>query len=235
MSPHVMPFSEEENAKAYDQAVAADFKKVERINGKLGRLAELLSSVPSLWGGVASLGCTQMFQASDFPVFSEKVLDGGFSPPDWFLTVGKASAQLGLSIAEKMWHNCKDSERKIEELLEIVEERPNIISQDEIERVEKVLRWEEVSNRLDEIAVKVLAFCWIADRLMILSSISCSEAEVKVQKEVWRLLEELFVKDRQTLVTTVDKMISKMREIEEKVGSRKVELADWADIFRLPW
>jgi len=33
----------------------------------------------------------------------------------------------------------------------------------------------------------------------------------------------------------VDTMISKMSEIEEKVGLRKVELADWAVIFCLPW
>lgn len=235
MVPSIFPFSEERSAKNYEQAVVADIRKAERIKAKLKELSEALTSNPSLWGGVVSVGWTQMLASTDFPVPVDRVLDAGFSPPDWFLSTGKASAELGSSVAGRWWKDCNSKKEKVEQLLGIPSEKSESLNSDMINRIEKVIRWREVLKQLDEIGVKVFAFTWVADRLMVLEDISCPEAEVEIQKEVWILLEKLLKNEKELLIGTIDKMVSKMREIKETIGRMEVEVADWAEIVRLPW
>jgi len=235
MVPIFVPHSEEKNAKNYEQAVEADIGKAERIKQKLKELADALTLTPPLWGGVVSFGWAHMLEFTDFPVREDRVLDGGFSPSDWFLSVGNASAKLGLLVAEKYWKDCETEKEKIKQLLKIPfsgEKSPNT---DLINQIEKVLRWREVLERLDENTVKVLAFSWIADKLIVLECISCPEAEMTVQKEVWKLLEKLLEKDKSTLIAMITMMVSRVKEIKDRIQWKEIDVADWAEIIQLPW
>jgi hypothetical protein len=176
-----------------------------------------------------------MLESTDFPVREDRVLDGGFSPPDWFLSVGNASAELGFSVAERFWKGCETEKEKIKQLLKIHTNRTKSPSSDMVNQIEKVLRWREVLERLDETTVKVLAFSWIADRLMVLECISCPEAEVIIQKEVWKLLEKLVEKDKLTLIESTRMTVARVKEIKDRIGMREIDVADWAEIIQLPW
>lgn len=235
MVPVFVPHSEEKNAKNYEQAVEADLSKAERIKQKLKELTDMLTLTPSLWGGVISFGWAHMLEFTDFPVREDRVLDGGFSPSDWFLSVGNASAELGFSVAEKYWKDSKTEKEKIKQLLKIPSYRTKSPSSDLINQIEKVLRWKDVLERLDETTVKVLAFSWIADELMVLECISCPEAEVNVQKEVWKLLEKLLEKDKLTLVEMTRNTVSRVKEIKDRIEWKEIDVADWAEIIQLPW
>ena len=235
MVPIFVPYSEEKNAKNYEQAVEADLSKAERIKQKLLELTDMLTLTPSLWGGVISFGWAHMLEFTDFPVCEDRVLDGGFSPSDWFLSVGNASAELGFSVAQKYWKDSKTEKEKIKQLLKIPSNRTKSPSSDLINQIEKVLRWRDVLERLDETTVKVLAFSWIADKLMVLECISCPEVEVNVQKEVWKLLEKLLEKDKLTLVEMTRNTVSRVKEIKDRIEWKEIDVADWAEIIQLPW
>jgi len=211
----------------YRQAMVRDLQKAKRIVQKLERVARALISNPLLWGGVVELGWTRMLKTSDFPVIADRVLQHGFAPHEWFLKIPKASRVLAASIAERWWHNHDKSLLTVRESLGIPagepEELPDIGT---IERIKRVVKWDDALNSVDEAEVKTLGFLWLADHLIALAKISYDEGEVPIQKRAWELLEELLGISPETIVY-------KMEEITETLAN--IEVASWDEIVRLPW
>ena len=202
--------------------------KVRELVPKLGR-------EQSLQTGAEISGFAYMLEASEFPVFSHRLFQEGFSNIDeWYTSVSNATRFLTLLATRKMW-TVENVEKVLESLRRLslpTFETKKQSGQKDIDRVRKVLKWDEVLEIIDADTCKVMGFLWYVDRLMILEGIRYPESMVLVQEGAWKMLEEKTGKSIQELRNAVMEDVDR---VERGTIEQDFAIASWHEILRLPW
>jgi hypothetical protein len=175
-----------------------------------------------------------MLEASEFPVFSHRLFHYGFSNIDeWHTSVSKATYFLTLLVARKIWL-VEDIENILEPLrhLSLPAFEAKQTEQKVVDKVRKVLAWDEMLEIIDRNTCKVMGFLWYVDRLMILEGILYPETMVLVQKGAWKIIEEKTGKSIQELRSAVMEDIDR---VEKGTLHKGFAIASWHEILRLPW
>ena len=202
---------------------------------KIRELFPKLGTEQSLQTGAEISGFAYMLEASQFPVFSHRLFQEGFSSVDeWYTNLSTAKCFLTLLTARKMW--AVDNVEKALESLRCLSlptfETKKPGEQKDIERVRKVLKWDEVLEIIDANTCKVMGFLWYVDHLMILEGIRYPESRVLVQEEAWKMLAEKTGKSIQELRTAVLEVVDR---VERETTDQGYAIASWHEILRLPW
>jgi len=202
---------------------------------KIRELVPYLGGEQSLQTGAEISGFAYMLEASEFPVFSHRLFQEGFSNVDeWHSGVSNATCFLTLLATRKMWA-VENVEKALESLSRLslpTFETKKQGEQKDIDRVRKVLKWDEVLEIIDANTCKVMGFLWYVDRLTILEGIRYPESMVLVQEGAWKMLEEKTGKSIQELRNAV---IEDVDRVERRTIDQGFAIASWHEILRLPW
>lgn len=202
---------------------------------KIRELVPKLGKEQSLQTGAEISGFAYMLEASEFPVFSHRLFQEGFSSVDeWHTSVSNATCFLTLLAARKTW-SVENVEKALESLCRLslpTFETKKQSKQKDIDRVRKVLKWDEVLEIIDANTCKVMGFLWYVDRLTILGGIRYPESMVLVQEGAWKMLEKKTGKSIQELRNTVMEDVDR---VERRTIDQGYAIASWHEIFMLPW
>jgi hypothetical protein len=216
--------------RTHEGEIFSDMQRSIKVRGlilKLGR-------EQSLQTGAEISGFAYMLGASEFPVFSHRVFYNGFSSIDeWHTSVSKATYSLTLLSARKIWA-VEGIEKMLEPLrhLSLPTFEAKQIEQKVIDKVRKVLAWDEMLKIIDGNVCKIMGFLWYVDRLMILEGICYPESMVLVQERAWKMVEEKTGKSIQELRNAVMEDVDR---VEKGTLDQGFAIASWHEILRLPW
>lgn len=210
-----------------------DTKKIEKAKKFLDRITIILQKYPEAWQFIIALGWWKMMEVSEMPARVDDILGEGFSPKDWMTKAPKSSFQIALNIARRYG--------KIDDLNEAVKflrkEGINIeieksilalaLNHDDVQRVMKILKWDEIKAKLTNSIIKMLAFHWALFFILKYNdSLPLStEFSLKLCKMVWNSVENLLKEKRSDLLSDLENAI--------KILSEK-EIIWASDIIRLP-
>lgn len=206
-------------------AIAADEKRVriaERIAGKcedaIGRDAGLLPSM-------IAIGLWKMLNISDMPAKVDDFLREGFSPRDWVHASFRAIPSLSVSLCRKIGEvgNLTDA-FELTRGADLIENVPTLSDEaDDVERVARVLRWDEIERSLTEDDLKLLGLSWFIVFLLEENEALPSYPDFSI--EVARMIEEL---DERI-------MNANYKELAESFENRIISLEDqdvkWASMI----
>lgn len=205
--------------------IQRDRIKVKKAQVVLNQVSEVVRQSSESWTYVIALGWWKMLETSGMPALINDVLDGGFSPGSWTIKAVRSCPKLALDVAQK-WGEVNQFDDAIA-FLEKIRIRladpivlPPLPSQEDVDKVVKILKWPEVKEKLSECSAKTLAFFWFAFLILehaILLPCS-SEYSVKLFDNIWSGLEKLLKKNRQEI----------LREVETLTGTLAEEGIAWA-------
>jgi hypothetical protein len=203
--------------------ICTDIARAVQVEKSLNQVRSNLERSLQLQAGIVVVGWWRMLETSGFPVVVDEVLREGFSPDKWYLEAPKTSLHLALTVAKK-WY--VDVEKALESVREFSFFVQTNAKTDVVEKVMKVLRWENALKVFSQSESKALAFLWYADYLSALGGVCYSEAVTFVQRRAWELLMENLKKTKSEIVDEVEQMINELPSLE---------LISWAEIIRFPW
>lgn len=198
----------------YKKELDNDILEAKKIEEVLIKKMKELQQGPLHWEEIIGIGLERMFKTSEFPIKNIKeVLDEGFSVYDWFLKVSKITQKLTDDVVKKhMKHKSKQLTM-------------GDSSSTEVEKIKKLLGWEEILENLTEEEVKILAFLWFADYLA--SGVRYPEAEYLIHKRAWLLLEGHTKRKKEEMLQFVKQMI-------DRIDEKNVGATSWREIIRFP-
>ena len=196
-----------------------DTEKVSEAQRILKQITEMLQITPEYWAYIIALGWWKMLEISEMPARVDDILGEGFSPEDWMIRASRSSSQLALNVARK-YGEVED----FDEVVNFLEKRricntQDIIlsltlNQDDIQKVMKVLKWEEIEAELTEPNIKVLAFFW-----SFLFALKCNnlypvttEFSLKLYDTIWNSLENLLREKESDILSNLENTIRTLTE-----------------------
>ncbi|MCK4247809.1 MAG: hypothetical protein KAX04_04650 [Methanomicrobia archaeon] len=214
------------------EIIKSDNEKVMKAQDLLNKIAKILSKSPENWAFIIALGWWKMLESSGMPAPFSDVLNEGFSPKAWTIKATRSSPQLALSVARK-WNEISD----FKEVVNFIEKMkvcnienlslPPSIVKDDVEKIRKILRWEDIEIILTESNVKMCAFSWSSFFLLQCANLFPISDEIflKLSDVIWNTLEELVGENQSNLISDLEGTLKKLTEEE----------ITWAsDILRLP-
>lgn len=214
------------------EIIKSDNEKVMKAQDLLNKIAKILSKSSENWAFIIALGWWKMLESSGMPAPFSDVLNEGFSPKAWTVKATRSSPQLALSVARK-WNEISD----FKEVVNFIEKTeicnienlslPQPIVKDDVEKIKKILRWEEIETLLTESNVKMCAFFWASFFLLQRANLFpvSDEISLKLSDVIWNTLEEL-VRENQS------NLISDLEDTLERLTGKEIIWA--SDILRLP-
>ena len=209
-----------------------DGVKVRKAQEVLVQIFELVQQSSKSWTYVGALGWWKMLETSGMPALINDVLDKGFSPENWTIKAVRSCPKLALDVAQR-WGKVNQFDDAIA-FLEKTKIRltdpialPPFPSQEDVDKVEKILKWTEVKEKLTECSAKTLAFFWFAFLVLEHADLlpCSSEYSVKLFDNIWSYLEKLLKRNQQEI----------LREVETLTDTLTEEGIAWApDILRFP-
>jgi hypothetical protein len=208
-----------------------DRKKLEDAYAIIYRITNLLSS-PENRKFIIVIGWRKMLELSEMPAKIVDILNEGFSPEDWMIKAPRCVSELALNIGGK--YGEIDG---FEEAIDFLEKQgvytsqsfvpPSSVSQDEVQKVMRVLRWEEIKEELTDFNIKMLGFLWTLYFVLQNENLlpSSTEFSLKLNQIMWNNAENLFKKKQQDLLNNLENTLKKLNE-------RGIIWA--SDIVRLP-
>lgn len=214
------------------EIIKSDNEKVMKAQDLLNKIAKILSNSPENWVFIIALGWWKMLESSGMPAPFSDVLNEGFSPKAWTIKATRSSPQLALSVARK-WNEISN----FKEVVNFIEKTrvcnienlslPPPMVKDDVEKIKKILRWEDIENILTESNVKMCAFFWSSFFLLQCADLFpvSDEISLKLSDGIWNTLEELLGKDQSNLISDLESTLEKL------TGE---EITWTSDILRLP-
>lgn len=214
------------------EIVKSDIEKIERASKMLNQIKELLQIAAEAWTYIIALGWWKMLESSGMPALIDDILREGFSPKEWTIKATLSAPQLALSVGRKFGEI-----DNFKEVLSFLRKNricsiestffTSSVNQVDIQRIKRVLRWEDIERRLNESSIKMLSFLWFS-----LSILECNdllplsdEISPKLIKEIWKPLEDLLGRSQSHL----------LKEIEEIINTLIDEGISWASsIIHVP-
>lgn len=152
-----------------------------------------------------------MLEVSEMPAKLDDILGEGFSPKDWMIKAPRSSSQLALNIARKYGkiNDFKEAVKFLEkEGICNIEESILLLplNHEDVQRVMKILKWDEIVAELNDSIIKMLAFLWTS--LFILKcndSLPLStEFSFRLHEMVWNSLEGLLEEKQSDLLSKLE-------------------------------
>jgi len=209
-----------------------DTEKLNEAQRILTQITEMLQSAPEYWTYIIALGWWRMLELSEFPAKIDDIFNEGFSPEDWMIKAPRCAFELALNIASK--YGEIDG---FKEALDSLERQGihtsqsfvplSLIGRDEVQKVMRVLKWEEIKEELADFNVKMLGFLWtlyfvLQNENLLPSSV---EFSLKLNQMMWNNAENTFGKKQQDLLSNLGNTL-------ERLNERGIIWA--SDIVRLP-
>lgn len=194
------------------------FKKAQKI---LTQVTELLQRTPECWKYVIALGWWQMLKVSEMPGRLDEILKEGISPEDWMIKAPRCSSPLALNMA-KEYGEINDFKEAVDflESMKICNLQkltlPLSINREEIQKVMRVLRWEEIEAELAGLDIKMLGLLWTAFFVLDCNNLlpSSTEFSFKLNEIIWNNIENLLRKKQPDLFNRLENTLKKLREKE---------------------
>jgi len=199
-----------------------DTKKFEKAKKFLYRIIEIAQKYPENWKFIIGLGWWKMLEVSEMPAKVDDILGEGFSPKDWMIKAPRSSSQLALNVARKYGRISDFKEvinflEKMETCKGVKIALPLIVAPEDVQRVMKILKWNEIGARLNDSVIKMLAFPWAF--LFILKcndSLPLStEFSFRLHEIIWYSLEGL-LKEKQS------DLLSKLENVRESLIAKGI-------------
>jgi len=185
--------------------------------------------------GAEISGFAHMLEASDFPVFSNRLFQEGFSSPDEWLACAVGAVHFLTSVAAKQVWDVESIEETFQPLclssLPSFEPKKQC-EEESADRVRKVLKWDDVLKIIDRSACKIMGFLWYVDRLIVLGGIRYPESMVLIHEKAWEVLEGKTGKSTQELRNAI---IEEVERVENGTLDQGFAIASWHEILRVPW
>ena len=209
-----------------------DTEKLNEAQRILTQITGILQRTPEYWTYIIALGWWRMLELSEFPAKIDDIFNEGFSPEDWMIKAPRCAFELALNIASK--YGEIDG---FKEALDSLERQGvhtsqsfvplSLIGQDEVQKVMRVLKWEEMKKELADFNVKMLGFLWTLYVVLQNENLLPSSAEfsLKLNQMMWNNAENIFGKKQQDLLNNLENTLKKLNE-------RGIIWA--SDIVRLP-
>jgi len=205
---------------------------VRKAQKVLGQISAVVQQSSESWANLIALGWWKMLETSGMPALINDVLSEGFSPENWTVKAVRSCPQLALGVAQR-WGKVSQFNDAIA-FLEKTEiyiadpiALPPLPSQEDVNKVEKILKWTEVEEKLTECSVKALAFSWFAFLVLEHANLLpySTEYSVRLFDNIWSDLQKLLEKNQQDI----------LRELESLLGTLTEKGIAWApDILRFP-
>ena len=216
----------------YFLEVQRDNITVRKAQEVLDQISEVVQQSSESWANLIALGWWKMLETSGMPALANDVLSEGFSPENWTVKAVRSCPQLALGVAQR-WGKVSQFNDAIA-FLEKTEiyiadpiALPPLPSQEDVNKVEKILKWTEVEEKLTECSVKALAFSWFAFLVLEHANLLpySTEYSVRLFDNIWSDLQKLLEKNQQDI----------LRELESLLGTLTEKGIAWApDILRFP-
>ncbi len=212
--------------------IQRDRIKVKEAQGALAQVSEVVRQSSESWTYIIALGWWKMLETSGMPALINDVLGEGFSPENWTIKAVRSCPKLALGVAQR-WGKMNQFNDAIAFLgktkIRLADPiaLPPLPSQEDVDKVEKILKWAEVKEKLTECSAKTLAFFWFAFFVLEHANLlpCSSEYSIKLFDSIWSDLQKLLGKNQQELE----------REVETLMDTLAEEGIAWApDILRFP-
>ncbi|MBT9168039.1 MAG: hypothetical protein DDT19_01384 [Syntrophomonadaceae bacterium] len=219
--------------------VKSDLEKLKSASKTLSQVSKKLQSSPEKWAIVIAIGWWKMLESSGMPGLTDEILKEGFSPKDWTLKSISSSLDLAMEVA-KQFGEISNSKVVTSFLNEIGISDVRDISMssglelETIQKVKKVLRWNESMEYLTQVSIKMLGFFWFSMFILELANLVpiSEEASPKFIDTIWSNIENLLENSRSALFKELEKIINAINSKIEQLIGKKV---NWAEnIFYLP-
>lgn len=201
-----------------------DLAKAVEVEKLVTQVSDELTKSSRFQAGVVTLGWWRMLQTSEFSVTVDEVLREGFSFDRWYIDAPKSSLELALALANKWWK--VDREGVFDPLREFSFAIPEIPQSSGLERVKKVLRWEEVVELLPEEETKAIAFLWCADYLCLSKGLEFPQSLTFIQASAWRSVSEAMKRSIAEIIEQIGMLVDQLP---------LQSLISWPEIIRFPW
>jgi len=203
----------------YLMNIREDETKLEKAFTIINRVVKLLLKTPENWKFVIMMGCWKMLESSGMPAMIDDVLKEGFSPENWTIKAIRSSPTLALEIVQNYGEiikpedcGCFLKEIPIEGISFYTSYTPP--NEHDVEKIKKILRWQEVKEVLDECDVKALALFWFlffALEYINLFPVS-NEYILKLYEKIWNVVEKLLNRNQQELVSNLERKTELLAE-----------------------
>lgn len=212
--------------------IKADLEKLRNASEIISRASKKLKSSSEKWSIAIAIGWLKMLESSGMPGLTDEILKEGFSPKDWTLKSISSSLDLAMEVA-KHFGEISNSKVVTSFLNEIGISDVRDISMlsglelETIQKVKKVLRWNESMNNLTQVSIKMLGFFWFSIFILELANLVPISEEVspRFMDVIWSNTESLLEKTRTDLLQELEKTTEKL--IAQQIT--------WVvDIFRVP-
>jgi hypothetical protein len=201
------------------EIVKSDIEKIERASKMLNQIKELLQIAPEAWTYIIALGWWKMLESSGMPALIDDILREGFSPKEWTIKATLSAPQLALSVGRKFGEI-----DNFEEALSFLRKNKicsiesifftSSVNQVDIQRIKRVLKWEDIERSLNESSIKMLSFLWFSLFILECNDLLPLSDEIspKLIKEIWKPLENLLGRSQSNLLEEMDGIINALIE-----------------------
>lgn len=205
--------------------------KVNKAQETLNQIIEIIQQSPSSWTYVVALGWWRMLESSGMPALIDDLLNEGFSPEDWTIKAVRSSSELALGMSQKLGeiNEFKDSINFLRQI-KIPIENITLLSpanQNDVHRVKKILKWENIEKELTEPLIKTVGFLWFSFLVLDVANLfpRSNESIIKLYRIIWDAIEELLGRSKSEL----------LNELENTTSTFDSNQITWAsDIIRIP-
>lgn len=202
---------------------------------RIREIASRIADDSQLRTGAEISGFSFMLAASDFPVLSHRLFQEDFSSLDeWYACLPGAVGSLTSMAARKVW-SVDDLQKILEPLHRSLLPAPELEEDAEgkvADRVGRVLRWDDVLNKIDPAACKTMGFLWYVDRLVVQGGVRYPESMALVQERAWSILGD---RNRKPVREVREAVIEEVEKIENETREQGYAIASWHEILRVPW
>ena len=205
--------------------------KVNKAQETLNQIIEIIQQSPSSWTYVVALGWWRMLESSGMPALIDDLLNEGFSPEDWTIKAVRSSSELALGMSQKLGkiNEFKDSINFLRQI-KIPIENITLLSpanQNDVHRVKKILKWENIEKELTEPLIKTVGFLWFSFLILDVANLfpRSNESIIKLYRVIWDAMEGLLGRSKSEL----------LNELENTTSTFDSNQITWAsDIIRIP-
>jgi len=225
-------FPLQSNQLEYLLSLKSDEIKVQKARENLNKIFESLQQFPEKWICISAIGWWKMLGSSGMPALIDDILNEGFSPEEWTIKAVRCSPELALGVARRLGWNInklKDAINILKNFKIPVDEAslPPTVSNEDTQKVKKILKWMDIEKELTESVIKTLGLLWFS--FFVLDSANLwplsNESYIKLCKIIWDALEKLLGQDQTHL-------LNELGDIIGKFDSNKIPWA--SDIIRIP-
>ncbi|MBI4548833.1 MAG: hypothetical protein HY707_12695 [Ignavibacteriae bacterium] len=214
------------------EVLDADLQRLENASKLLENLVKKLKDSQEHWPKVIAIGWWKMLESSALPSEVDEILKEGFSPKDWAIKTVQSSPQLGIEIANRVGKiDSSDEALSLFSELGLRNMGEVFIPFDgdngTIQKIKKVLKWNECVVILTQETIKMLGLFWFSLVVLEFANLlpMIEENSPRFIGIIWTNVGALFEKDQLKLID----------DLKQNLEISPLQQMSWTtDVFRIP-